>query len=67
MTTAQEIIKSTRGEIQRLAAAKAQAKYIHDASDVLASGQDDGWSTTAIYEFEDGSKIRVNGAGIHAQ
>ena len=67
MTTAQEIIKSTRSENKRIAAAKAQAKYIHDASDVRAGGMDDGWSTTAIYEFEDHSKIRVNGAGIHAE
>ena len=67
MTTAQEIIKSTRSENKRLAAAKEQAKYIYDASDVRAAGMDDGWSTTAIYEFGDGSKIRVNGTGIHAE
>ena len=67
MSTAQEIIKSTRSENKRIAAAKTQAKYIYDESDVRANSMDDGWSTTAIYEFADGSKIRVNGAGIHAE
>lgn len=67
MTTAQEICKSTRNENKRIAAAKKQAKYIYDATDIRAGRMDDGWGTTAIYEFADGSKIRLNGAGIHAE
>lgn len=67
MTTAKAIIASTRSEAKRIRAANEQAKYILDATDVRAAGRDDGWSTTAIYEFCDGSNIRVNGAGIHAE
>jgi hypothetical protein len=67
MTTAQKILKETRSTNKREQLAKAQAKYIYDANDVLAARMDDGWSTMSIYEFEDGSKIRVNGAGIHAE
>lgn len=67
MTIAESIIKSTRSEAKRIRTAEERAKYISDEIDVRAAGRDDGWGTTAIYEFCDGSNIRVNGMGIHAE
>lgn len=66
-TTATAILHASRSDRHRIASAVAQALYIYDETDVTANGMDDGYSTTAIYEFRDGSRLRVNGAGIHAE
>jgi len=67
MTAAQEIIKSTRSDKKRHELALERCKFHLDEQEVIAAQRDDGWSTTAIYEFADGSSLRENGMGWHAE